>query len=203
MWLPITPMPTMPMDRTGCSSSPRPPSPAKPMGLPPRPATMPRQRRAHVRERSGLKEPLERLYREFDWEARAARDAIRYPLRYTDPGDREVVALLASCLAYGRVDLFGSRVDWILARMGPSPRAFVLGFDANRDGAAFEGFRYRFNRPPDLVAFCLSGRRLLEAHGSLGACFATGYAHEHENVGPALERFVSGFLDGDLSAVFP
>ena len=52
-----------------------------------------------------LREPLERLYREFDWGARDRRcDAIRFPLRYAAPADREVVALLASCLAYGRVD---------------------------------------------------------------------------------------------------
>ena len=32
-----------------------------------------------------LREPLERLYREFDYTARIDRDAIRFPLRYLDP----------------------------------------------------------------------------------------------------------------------
>jgi uncharacterized protein (TIGR02757 family) len=150
-----------------------------------------------------LKEPLERLYREFDWAARAERDAIRYPLRYLDPGDREVVALLAACLAYGRVDLFGPWIDWALARMGSSPHGFVRSFEVARDRARFDGFRYRFNRPRDLVAFCLATRGILGAHGSLGAYFATGYSPEHRDVGLALERFVAGFLEADLSAVFP
>ncbi|MDZ4231899.1 MAG: DUF2400 family protein [Candidatus Pacearchaeota archaeon] len=55
----------------------------------------------------------------------------------------------------------------------------------------------------DLAAFCLATQRILLAHGSLGAFFATGYAAGDPDVGPALERFVDGFLDQDLSAVFP
>jgi uncharacterized protein (TIGR02757 family) len=150
-----------------------------------------------------LRESLERLYREFDWAARAERDAIRYPLRYPDPRDREVVALLAACLAYGRVDLFGPWLDWLLERMGPSPHAFVQAFEPAHDRRRFDGFRYRFNRPRDLAAFCLATRRILDVHGSLGAFFASSYARDHPDVGPALERFVAGFLDADLSAVFP
>ena len=150
-----------------------------------------------------LQEPLERLYREFDWAARADLDAIRFPLRYPERADREVVALLASCMAYGRVDLFGPWVDWALARMGESPARFVLGFDPAKHAARFEDFRYRFNRPRDLAAFCLATQRVLIRHGSLGAAFRSGFSPRDAHVGPALERFVDAFLTQDLSAVFP
>ena len=153
--------------------------------------------------RSRLKAPLDTLYRDFDWAARTKADAIQYPLRYPQPHDRELAALLASCLAYGRVDLFGPQVEWVLDRMGASPYRFVLAFDPAAHGEAFAGFRYRFNRPHDLVAFCVSGRRILEEHGSLGAFFAVGFSPEDETVAPALERFVAGFLEGDLRMVFP
>src|SRR5438270_36228 len=46
-----------------------------------------------------LREPLERLYREFDYGARVERDALQFPLRYADPRDREIVALLTAGLA--------------------------------------------------------------------------------------------------------
>lgn len=152
---------------------------------------------------SRLKLPLDRLYREFDWAARLDRDAIQFPLRYPDPADREVVALLTACLAYGRVDLFAPWVDWVLARMDPSPHRFVLGFDPRKDGKRFEGFHYRFNRPRDLAAFCLASERLLLRHGSFRAYFVSGYAPGDPDVGPALERFVRGFLTQDLEAIFP
>jgi len=150
-----------------------------------------------------LKAPLDALYHGFDWAARASADAIRYPMRYPDPADREIVALLSACLAYGRVDLFGAQLDWVLGRMGASPRRFVVAFDPTSHARAFDGFRYRFNRPRDLAAFCVAARTLLVRHGSLGAFFAAGFSPAHQTVGPALERFVDGFLAQDLSAVFP
>src|SRR3989454_9855457 len=152
---------------------------------------------------AALRQPLERLYRDFDYEARLGRDAIQYPLRYADAADREIVALLTACLAYGRVDLFGRALERALSVMGPSPAAFVREFDAARDAAAFAGFIYRFNRPRDLVAFCVAARDVLARHGTLEKCFLAGDAEPRGPIGPALERFARAFLDADLRAVFP
>jgi len=149
-----------------------------------------------------LRQPLERLYREFDYGARLARDAIEFPLRYVAPDDREIVALLTACLAYGRVDLFGRALEGVLAAMGPSPAAFVRDFDPRRDGVKFERFIYRFNRPRDLVAFCVAARDLLARHGTLEKCFLAGDADPRGPIGPALERFARAFLEADLHEVF-
>jgi uncharacterized protein (TIGR02757 family) len=158
---------------------------------------------ASMRRASALREPLERLYREFDYATRVERDAIRFPLRYPDPRDREVVALLTACLAYGRVDLFSRQLERVLAAMGPSPAAFVADFDPGQHARAFDGFIYRFNRPRDLSAFCLAARQVLERHGTLEKCFVGGDPDERGPIGPAIERFARTFLDADLGAVFP
>ncbi|MBI3031583.1 MAG: TIGR02757 family protein [Candidatus Rokubacteria bacterium] len=150
-----------------------------------------------------LRAPLERLYRDFDWTGRIEKDAIRFPLRYADPADREVAALLAAGLAYGRVDLFAPWVDWALRRMGEAPHRFVLGFDPAKDADRFDGFRYRFNRPRDLAAFCLAAQRVLLRYGSLRQCFLAGYSETDPDVGPALERFVGAFRSQDLRPIFP
>jgi len=139
-----------------------------------------------------LREPLEHFYREFDYTARVEFDAIRFPLRYPDPRDRELVGLLAACLAYGRVDLFGRQLD-----------AFVLGFDPRRDARAFESFWYRFNRPRDLVAFCVAARDQLGRYGTLEKLFLAGDPDPAGPIGPALERFARSFLEADLREVFP
>ena len=152
---------------------------------------------------AALHEPLERLYRDFDYDARLARDAIQYPLRYSDAADRELVALLTACLAYGRVELFGRALEGVLAVMGASPAAFVRDFDPRRDGERFVGFIYRFNRPRDLVAFCLAARDVLARHGTLEKCFLAGDTAPSGPIGPALERFARAFLDADLADVFP
>ena len=150
-----------------------------------------------------LREPLERLYREFDYGARLTRDAIEFPLRYAAPDDREVVALLTACLAYGRVDLFGRALERILVAMGPSPAAFVREFDRRRHADRFAGFIYRFNRPRDLVAFCVAARDLLARYGSLEKCFVAGDPDPAGPIGPALERFARAFLDADVRELFP
>jgi uncharacterized protein (TIGR02757 family) len=155
-----------------------------------------------VNQAGALREPLERLYREFDYAARVGRDAIQFPLRYPDPRDREVVALLTACLAYGRVELFARELEGVLAAMGPSPAAFVAAFDPALDGGAFAGFRYRFNRPRDLVAFCAATRDLLHRYGALEKCFLAGDGAGP--IGPPLERFVRAFRDAPgARAVFP
>jgi uncharacterized protein (TIGR02757 family) len=151
----------------------------------------------------GLKVPLEHLYRNFDYQGRVARDAIRFPLRYADPSDREVVGLLTACLAYGRVELFSRALERVLAAMGPSPAAFVRTFQMKRDGVQFDDFLYRLNRPRDLVALCLALQRILAEHGSLEDFFLEGYVESHPDIGPALDRFSRGFLEADLRRVFP
>ena len=150
-----------------------------------------------------LKQPLDRLCREFDWTLRVGQDAIQFPLRYRDPADIELAGLFASCMAYGRVDLFGAQVSLVLAQMGESPSRFVWGFDLEKHRDAFSGFGYRFNRERDVLAFCLAAQRLLVRHGSLKAFFLEGYSPAHPHVGPAVENFAAGFRRQDLSAVFP
>jgi uncharacterized protein (TIGR02757 family) len=150
-----------------------------------------------------LKQPLDRLCREFDWTLRVKQDAIQFPLRYSDPADIELAGLFASCMAYGRVELFGAQVGRVLDRMGESPARFVRDFDLEKHRRAFAGFRYRFNRERDVLAFCLAAQRIVVRHGSLKAFFLQGYSAEHPHVGPALEHFAAGFLGQDLSTVFP
>ena len=156
-----------------------------------------------LRSPVALRLPLERLYRDFDYDARLQHDAIQYPLRYPDAADREIVSLLTACLAYGRVDLFGRALEQALAVMGRSPAAFIREFDARRDAERFAGFLYRFNRPRDLAAFCVAARDVLARHGTLEKCFLAGDREPVGPIGPALERFARTFLDADLHDVFP
>jgi len=156
-----------------------------------------------VRTAQTLRQPLERLYRDFDYAGRVERDAIQYPLRYADPADREVVALLTACLAYGRVDLFGRALEGVLAAMGPAPAAFVRAFDPARDAARLDAFIYRFNRPRDIVAFNVALRDVLARHGTLERCFVAGDDPASPHIGPALERFARTFWDADVRALFP
>src|SRR2546421_7949030 len=86
--------------------------------------------------------------------------------------------------------------------MGPAPAAFVGGLDPRRDARAFESFWYRFNRPRDLVAFCVAARDQLGRYGTLEKLFLAGDPTPAGPIGPALERFARSFLEADLREVF-
>ncbi len=131
-----------------------------------------------ARRAEALRPALDRFVAEFDASTRLVFDPVELPRRYPDPGDAEVAGLLASSLAYGRADLFKPRLEEVLGAMGPSPGAFAEAFARAPDPGAFAGFRYRFNRPPDVAALVAAAGFLRARHGSLGARFAALHAEE-------------------------
>ena len=148
--------------------------------------------------------PLERLYRDFDYAGRVDRDAIQFPAAL-----RAIRAIARSSRCSPRASRTGGWIssaralEGVLAAMGPSPAAFVRGFDPARDAPRFARFLYRFNRPRDLVAFCVALRDVLARHGTLERCFVAGDEPGAPHIGPALERFARAFLDADVRALFP
>ena len=152
--------------------------------------------------RRALRATLEALTRKYD-AAYLRTSALMFPRRYREPADREVAGLLAASLAYGRVDLFAPAVESVLAILGEHPADAVRRFLPWRDGKRLAGFRYRLNRPADIVATLWALRQLLEECGSLKACFLASYHEEDEDIRPALTAFVDRIYRADLTAVFP
>ena len=137
-----------------------------------------------------LKPALERLYRAFDVPDSAA-DPIHIVRRYGRLEDREVVAFVASALAFGRVASVLASVEAVCRVLGPSPAAFVRQFDPARDGGPLRSLVHRWTRGEDLVALLWILRSLLESHGSLERAFDVGHDPASPDVGPALEAFAA------------
>jgi uncharacterized protein (TIGR02757 family) len=129
-----------------------------------------------------------------DAAVRIGFDPVELPRRYADPGDAEVAGLIASCLAYGRADLFKPLVERILAAMGPSPAGFAQRFALAPEPGAFPFATYRFNRPADVAALVAAIGHVRAVHGSLGSRFAALFREEGGGpsaLRPALERFAT------------
>ncbi|MEZ4262996.1 MAG: TIGR02757 family protein [Polyangiaceae bacterium] len=154
-----------------------------------------KRRAAHVaRAPEGLVRALE--------EARAAqvaadrrdRDPVRFVHLQRRAEDREIVALLASSLAFGNVRTILTKVAEALDRLGPSP-ARAAG-DLPRLLTKLEGFRHRIYAGAD-VARLLHGARVVQrANGSLGVAFSRalsgvsgGAPPSREHMQEALARF--------------
>ncbi|HVO51930.1 MAG TPA: TIGR02757 family protein [Thermoanaerobaculia bacterium] len=141
-------------------------------------------RRAGPRDLPLLGERLEALRR--DWSARRLdSDPLAFAHRFTDPGDREVVAFLAASLAFGRVASIQASVTRVLEGMGPHPAAFLEAWD-EKPIPSLNRFVHRWVSGKDVEDLLRMVKRARRVHGSLGALFAAG-DEEEEKTGNFLE----------------
>lgn len=113
----------------------------------------------------GLGALLENLYGTWNRREFVHPDPLEFLYGYDDPADREIVGLLASSLAYGRVTQILRSVSSVLGMMGDHPSKYPPSHLREN----LSGFRHRFT-PGDSIADIFQGaRRLQEQHGSLGS----------------------------------
>ena len=146
---------------------------------------------------SVLKDQLEKLYRTYAKRRYVDPDPLMFLYDHEDIADREIIALIASSLAYGRVTQILRSIRIVLDRMGSDPVAFVRRKDADFH-AAFAGFRHRFTSGTDLALLLCGVRAALRKHGSLQDAFLAHYKAEDETLLPALTGF-----SRELCAFFP
>ena len=144
-----------------------------------------------------IAERLEALYERYNRREFVSPDPIEFLYRYDDPGDREIVGLVASSLAYGRVGQINRSVAAALEKIGPSPSRFLKEIPAPSLRRAFSGFRHRFTSGDEMADMLLGVRAVVEKYGSLGACFRAccdqGTQTVREAVVPFVEKLCSGF----------
>lgn len=144
---------------------------------------------------------LDRLYETFDLDF-LATDPLEFVHRFDHSEDREIVGLISSSLAYGRVAGIKRSIERVLAVVGPSPYRFTMRFSPERDSGLFSGFVHRFNRGPDISALIYFARQMIEESGSIGAFFMKGYSPRHKNIKEALSAFSENVLSLDSAPVY-
>ena len=149
-----------------------------------------------------MKAQLERLYHHYNRFQWIHPDPLEFLHRYRNPQDREIVGLIASALAYGRVAQILKSVSRVLAIMGPSPLEYVGGTAPETMAADFAGFVHRFARARHLTALVVGLQKVLAREKSLEACFLAGYLpRQQETVLPALAHLARRITDeGRLDA---
>jgi len=143
---------------------------------------------------------LDGLLASCDRSAHVRRDPIELVHRYPRADDREVVGLLASSIAYGRVDLFKPRLAKLLTRLGPHPSAFAREATPAEILAATADFNYRMTGPKDIGALLAAGGSAQVRFGSLGALAKLCFDAADGSMRGGLDRFVATLWQIDLKA---
>jgi len=117
-------------------------------------------------------------------------DPVGLVRRFDAPEDREIVALLAAGLAYGRVASIRASLERLLTILGPRPSRFVDAFDPIADAPRFSGFVHRFHRGRDVALYLWLVAQARRAAGSLEAFFLAGDTDPgSETIEAALDGF--------------
>ena len=132
---------------------------------------------------------FDRLYSKYNRREFVHPDPLEFLYRYDNPRDREIVALIASSLAYGKVAQILKSVSSVLEKM-PSPYEFVINSKKAALRKTFHGFRHRFTSGDEIAGLLFGTRKILLRHGSLQACFMNGFDSGHETILPAMGNFV-------------
>jgi uncharacterized protein (TIGR02757 family) len=136
---------------------------------------MPRARPAANRERA-VKAALDAVRERCDVSARRDADPVGFAHAYDDRADRELVALVAACIAFGNAKTIRAKLGDLLDRVGPRPS--LAADDPRALRARLRTWKHRVFRGDD-VARLLSGARAVQReHGSLGALFEAELARQ-------------------------
>jgi uncharacterized protein (TIGR02757 family) len=113
---------------------------------------------------------LEEVRRDCDTGARREADPVGFVHRYRARHDQELVALMASALAFGNVKALRAKIEDALARLGPHVARAADDPDELR--RKLSGWKHRVYQDRDLAGLLLGARRVQRAEGSLGAALA-------------------------------
>ncbi len=150
-----------------------------------------------------LKGLLDTLYRRYTKREFAYPDPVVFLYPFADPGDREVVGMIASSLAYGRVQQILNSVSSVLEPMGDSPRTFLEHTREEEMRAIFKGFKHRFTTGEELVELLSGMKQVIAEHGGLGEAFSRCFQDGGDVVDAAC-RFVEMLIPGcEKSSLLP
>ncbi len=149
--------------------------------------------------RAPLVQPaLERLLSSADRRAHVAHDPVELVHRQRDPLDQEIVGLVASAVAYGRVDLFKPRLARLVDALGPEPARFARSATPAELLERTAGFAYRMTGPAEVSALLYCAASIQQRFGSLGALAQTCLTASSAGWREALDRFVATLWKHDL-----
>jgi len=136
-----------------------------------------------------LKKKLDDIYNRYHRSEFIHPDPLEFLYSYDDNRDREIVGVVASSLAYGRVVQILASVKKVLDVMGPSPYEYVMEAGRDRLMREFRPFKHRFTTGGEMACLLHAVKKILGDSGSLNLAFLENYNEQDENILPAMLAF--------------
>lgn len=134
---------------------------------------------------------FDKIYSDYNKRIYVSPDPLQFLYGYENARDREVVALIASSLAYGRVAQILKNVAIVLELLGPKPAEYLMNIDRRSLEHGLSGFVHRFTDSTDMVNFLCCIGSALNRFDDLQNLFLSNYKNDTWN---AVEGFCSELL---------
>lgn len=128
-------------------------------------------------------------------------DPLYFLYNYEDLRDREVVGLITSSLAYGRVAQIMKSCEKVLACLGSHPREFLLKH--GDEDIVPSSFKHRFTTSYDMNNYLRNISSVLQDYGSIEEFMGYCLQRNRGLLLPALGEFAAKMSMNKLSGSFP
>lgn len=146
-----------------------------------------------TKEKSKLHVYLDELVVKYKNPSFITNDPLRFPYRYTDPKDQEIMAFIAAMMAQGKRTKIVENLEKLEKLMDNDPYNFIYNFDYETQApkfASFQHFAYRNILGTEIVCIIYLLKQALHEYGSLKALFLEGLDPKtQKNVKQALVHF--------------
>lgn len=150
---------------------------------------------SEFKEKSKLHAYLDTLVDKYKNPDFIKNDPIRFPHRYKDPKDIEIMAFIAAMMAQGKRTKIVENLEKIEKLMNNDPYNFIYNFDYETDSPKFDSFShfaYRNILGKEIVCIFYLLKQVLHKYGSLKNLFLEGLdINKQKNVKQALIHFTN------------
>ncbi len=140
--------------------------------------------------RIASREIFEKIYDDYNRRIYVSPDPLQFLYDYEETADREVVGLIASGLAYGKVAQILKSVKRVLDALGPRPAEYLKNSARRDHEEKLSGFVHRFTDCGEMCGFLTATGEVLRRCGSLEELFVSGY---NGDMSAAMENFADTF----------
>lgn len=127
---------------------------------------------------------FEKLYKEYNKKKYISPDPLEFVHQYKLKEDQELVAIIASSLAYGRVAQILKSVKIVLDVLGPNPKNYILN-DSRYNKLNY--FKHRFTTSNEIINLLKNIKKVIIKYNSLENCFIKHY--KNGSIQTATEHF--------------
>ncbi len=148
------------------------------------------------------RQSLESIYKKYNKKNFIHPDPLEFINKYKTIKDKEIVGLIASSLAYGRVEQILKSASLILDIMGSSPHSFIKTNTPAHFLKVFKNFKHRFTTGKEISGLLENIKSILREYGSLNKYFLSFYNSNDISLEKAIYKFAEK-LNLDSPSLIP